>query len=248
MGYVFDFQDAVAFERWMRKPENETVFRAQMRLLGDLLQPRPGETILDIGCGTGMCLEDFVARGLRAAGIEPSEAMLEFARRRLGHRAELHRGVAEELPFEDNAFHHACLFTTLEFVDDPRRALAEACRVARNRIFIGVLNRYAIKGVERRIRGLFGPSIYNHARFFSLWQLKAMLRDVVGPVPIAWRTVCQIPLSAGRLASRVGNPVLARCPFGAFVGMVAVLVPRLRTRPLALRCPQGAQTPGTVPG
>ncbi|MEJ5360302.1 MAG: class I SAM-dependent methyltransferase [Desulfobacterales bacterium] len=248
MGYVFDFQDAVAFEGWMRKPENDAVFRAEMRLLCHLLRPRAGETILDIGCGTGMCLEAFVAMGLRATGIEPSEPMLEFARRRVGRRAELHRGVAEELPFEDNAFHHACLFTTLEFVDDPRRALAEACRVAKDRVFIGVLNRYAIKGLERRIRGLFAPSIYNHARFFSLWQVKTMLRELVGPVPITWRSVCQLPIPAGRFAPRFENPLLARCPFGAFVGVVAVLMPRVRTRPLALRCPQGAQTPGAVPG
>ncbi len=247
MGYVFDFQDALACERWMQEPENEAVFRAEIRLLCDLLQPRPGETILDIGCGTGLCLEAFVDLGLRATGIDPSAAMLEFAARRVGRRADLHRGVAEDLPFEDNAFNHACLFTTLEFVDDPRRALAEACRVAKDRLFVGVLNRYAIRGIGRRIRGLFAPSIYNRARFFSVWQLKAMLRELLGPVPLTWRTVCQVPL-AGRLGARFENSLLERCPFGAFVGVAAVLVPRVRTRPLAVRCAQRAQTPGAVPG
>jgi hypothetical protein len=104
--------------------------------------------------------------------------------------------------------------------------------VAKDRLFIGVLNRYAIKGVERRVRGMFSPSIYNHARFFSVWELKHMIYDLVGHVPVSWRTVCQLPLPSGKFASSFEQPFLQRCPFGAFAGMVVILIPRFRTRPL----------------
>jgi SAM-dependent methyltransferase len=247
MGHVFDFQEAVAYDKWMSRPENELTFRMEVQLLRDLLQPRAGESILDIGCGTGACLKAFLDMGLKVTGIDPSTYMLDMALRRAGHRVDLYRGVAEDLPFDDNSFNHACLFTTLEFVDNPRQALAEACRVAKDRLFIGVLNRYAIKGLERRVRGMFVPSIYNHARFFSIWQLKYMLYDLVGDVPISWRTVCQVPLPSGKFAHSFEQPFLQRCPFGAFAGMVAILVPRVRTRPLTVPY-QASHTPGAVPG
>jgi SAM-dependent methyltransferase len=235
MGHVFDFHEATAYAKWMQKPENRLAFEMEIRLLRDMLQPRPGESILDIGCGTGECLAAFTEMGLKATGIDPSTYMLDLAMRRNGERVDLYRGNAEDLPFDDNSFNHACLFTTLEFVDDARQTLTEACRVAKDRLFIGVLNRYALKGVERRVRGMFSPSIFNHARFFSVWELKHMIHEIMGRVPVSWRTVCQLPLPSGRFADSFEQPWFQRCPFGAFAGMLVVLLPLFRTRPLALR-------------
>ena len=100
--------------------------------------------------------------------------------KQFGHRVEFYRGVAEDLPFDDNSFNHASLVTTLEFVEDPVKAISEACRVAKDRIFLGVLNRYALKGIERRLRGIFHHTIYNRARFYSVWELKYMIREILG--------------------------------------------------------------------
>jgi len=247
MGHIFDFHEAVAYEKWIKKPENELVFQMEIQLLRDMLQPRPGESILDIGCGTGACLLAFLEMGLKVTGIDPSTYMLDIALKKVGNRVDLYRGAAEDLPFDDNSFNHACLFTTLEFVEDAKKALSEACRVAKDRLFIGVLNRYAIKGVERRVRGMFTPSIYNHARFFSVWGLKYLIYDLVGHVPIFWRTVCQLPLPSGKFAHSFEQPFLQRCPFGAFAGMVVILIPRFRTRPLTARY-QPSHTPREVPG
>ena len=154
-------------------------------------------------------------------------------------------------PFDDNSFNHAFFFISLEFVDDPVKSLAEACRVAKDKVFIGFINRYALKGVQLRLQGLFTPSIYNHARFFSVWELKRMARGIMGEVPIHWRTVCQLPNASGKvLRSIEKSAFVQRCPFGTFVGMVISLVPRLRTRPLALRYEakrKGALVTGSVP-
>jgi len=247
MGHVFDFHEAVAYEKWMKRPENALVFAMEIQLLRSMIQPRAGESLLDIGCGTGACLPSFLDMGLKVTALDASAYMLDIALAKVGHRVDFYKGVAEDLPFGDISFNHACLFTTLEFVDDAQKALSEACRVAKDRLFIGVLNRYAIKGVERRVRGMFTDSIYNQARFFSVWQLKRMIYDLVGHVPITWRTVCQLPLPSGKFADSFEQPLLQRCPFGAFAGMSVTLVPRFRTRPLTAPY-QPSHSPGAVSG
>jgi SAM-dependent methyltransferase len=174
--------------------------------------------------------------GINVTGIDPSPYMLDLAIHDLGPRVDFYRGFAEDLPFDDNSFNYACFFTSLEFVDNPAKAVEEACRVAKDRIFIGFLNRFALKGVQRRLKGVFTDTIFNRARFFSIWELKALVRETAGPVPVQWRTVLQLTNAQGKLTQAFEQSgIVQRCPFGAFAGLVATLVPRFRTRPLAMR-------------
>lgn len=48
----------------------------------DLLDPQPGERILDIGCGDGTLTARIVERGARVVGIDSSDSMIEAARAR----------------------------------------------------------------------------------------------------------------------------------------------------------------------
>jgi len=235
MGYVFDFNDARAYEKWLSKPANQTSLALENRLMLDVLKPSPGKRVLDIGCGTGAGLMALIGAGLLGTGIDPSPYMLDIASRNLGQRVDLHRGFAESLPFDDNCFDYACLNITLEFVEDPAKAILEACRVAKKRIFLGVLNRYALKGVQLRISGMFSRTVFNHARFYSVWELKQKIRELMDDVPITWRTTCHLPNVSGKLAQKVeDSALLQRCPFGMFTGMVVTLVPRFITKPLTV--------------
>jgi SAM-dependent methyltransferase len=235
MGHVFDFQDACAYAQWVSEHRNQWAAALECELMLNLLKPNRGESVLNIGCGTGASTLPLLKLGLNVTGIDPSPYMLDIAGKALGQRVDLYRGFAEDLPFDDNSFNHAAFFISMEFVEDPARAMAEACRVAKDRVFIGFINRYAIKGVQLRVEGLFSASIYNQARFFSVWELKHLARRTAGPLPVSWRTVCQLPNASSRVMRYIEKSHLAqRCPFGTFGGMVLSLVPRLRTRPLAL--------------
>jgi SAM-dependent methyltransferase len=248
MGYVFDFHDAKSYARWFNDPRNSSEAELECKLMLDMLCPVRDDSVLEIGCGTGASLIPLLDRGLNATGIDPSPYMLDIALQNLGHRVDLYRGYAENLPFDDNSFNHACFMTALEFVDDPQKAIAEACRVAKDRVFIGVLNRYAIKSIQRRLAGIFNATIYNHAKFFGVWELKRIVRTVVGPVPLTWRTVNQFPASCSGFTHNLEHSsIVQRCPFGAFAGMVVTLIPRFRTRPLAMRY-QRKRTTGAVTG
>jgi trans-aconitate methyltransferase len=75
----------------------------------ELLNPLPGERILDIGCGEGSLTERIVASGADVVGIDASESMIVAARAR-GLDARLMN--AEELRFDgefDAVFSNAAL-------------------------------------------------------------------------------------------------------------------------------------------
>jgi len=77
----------------------------------DLLDPRPGERILDLGAGTGELTEAIAARGASVLGVDASEAMVRAARAaHPGLTFDLADGQA--LPYEaefDAVFSNAAL-------------------------------------------------------------------------------------------------------------------------------------------
>ena len=102
MGYVFNFNDAISYEEWFNNPRNRFAADLESSLMIDLLKPMRGETVLEIGCGTGAFLLPFLELDLQVTGLDPSPYMLDIALNTLGNRVDLYRGFAEDLPFEDN--------------------------------------------------------------------------------------------------------------------------------------------------
>ncbi len=231
MNYVFDFKTAQGYDKWFEDPKNKFVFDLENDLIVKLLSPQSGERLLDVGCGTGNYLNIFADMGLNVTGLDSSPYMLDIARQKLGHRAEIRRGVAEDLPFDDNTFDIATLITVLEFTENPVKAIEEACRVARDRVFLGVLNSCALKGIERRIKGIFTETIYNKACFYNVWGLQREVRSVVGKSPVSWRTVPLFPARFRSYTEKLERwALIQRFPFGTFIGMIIKLVPMYQTK------------------
>ncbi|MFP3869835.1 MAG: class I SAM-dependent methyltransferase, partial [Syntrophobacteria bacterium] len=216
----FDQRYAEHYDNWYRRPGGAQALNLERALIQGYLEPRVGERLLDIGCGTGVHLGWLRELGLQVTGLDASRDMLEQARRRVQGGADLHLGWAEHLPFEDNEFDLCTMINTLEFVEDSHKALAEAIRVTRRRLVLGVLNKYALMAMHRRLKGLLTKSIYRQARFFSVWELKEMVQKITGPTPIRWGTVLFFPLSFMGLTRPVEyHPLFQQNPWGAFIGM-----------------------------
>jgi ubiquinone/menaquinone biosynthesis C-methylase UbiE len=92
------------------------------------LEIRPGETALEVGCGAGRAVDELVARGAHAIGIDSSEQMLRTARRRFPQR-DFRLGSAELLPLQDSSVHRYRADRLFVHLNDPMAALAEARRV-----------------------------------------------------------------------------------------------------------------------
>lgn len=86
---------------------------------------------LDMGCGTGALAELVLAEVPECAlvGIDLSEEMLECARARLGHRADLHLGDSERLPYSDESFDVVYCNDSFHHYPEPEKAVFEAWRV-----------------------------------------------------------------------------------------------------------------------
>jgi SAM-dependent methyltransferase len=84
----------------------------------DLLDPQPGEHILDVGCGDGSLTEKILERGASVVGIDNSPSMIGAARSR-GLDARLMD--AADLKFAE-AFDAAFSNATLHWVLDKERA------------------------------------------------------------------------------------------------------------------------------
>ena len=101
--------------------------------LVELLAPRPGERILDIGCGDGALTAQLQERGAEVIGIDSSPSMVRAARER---GIEAHLACAESLEFEagfDAVFSNAALHWVPEAdaaLSGMRRALKPGGRVA----------------------------------------------------------------------------------------------------------------------
>jgi SAM-dependent methyltransferase len=120
------------------------------RLAIDALDPRPGETVLELGFGPGWGLRTIAARtrGARVYGVDQSARMLEQARRMnevavSRGRMVLVRGAFSPLPWIDGMFHKILLVNVAYFFDADGRDISEICRVLRpgGRLVIYVTSR-----------------------------------------------------------------------------------------------------------
>ena len=111
--------------RWARYVEATTA-RTLARI-----DPKPGDRVLDIGCGTGTMLGALRRRfpDTALSGVDLSPEMLARARAKLPAEVGLARARAESLPFADGSFELAISTSVLHFVLHPEAALREIGRV-----------------------------------------------------------------------------------------------------------------------
>lgn len=97
------------------------------------LDSRPGDRLLDLGCGTGALLERVASLwpGVVGCGVDLSVEMLQQAQRRLAPGARLAAADVHHLPFADARFDIVVSTSSLHHWGSPARALAEAVRVLR---------------------------------------------------------------------------------------------------------------------
>jgi ubiquinone/menaquinone biosynthesis C-methylase UbiE/Fe2+ or Zn2+ uptake regulation protein len=93
----------------------------------------PVDFLVDLGTGTGRILELFADYYRRGLGIDVNQAMLTYARSKLGRagltHAQVRHGDIYNLALGDKVADAVVMHQVLHFLADPGRALCEAARV-----------------------------------------------------------------------------------------------------------------------
>ena len=129
---------------WVEAP-HPFITRPRLR---EILEPRPGERLLEVGPGTGyyaLPVAEWVSPGGTLDVVDVQQEMLDHTMRRaaeqgIGNISPV-RADARALPFEDDSFDGAYLVTVLGEIPDQDAALRELRRVVRpgGRIVVGEL-------------------------------------------------------------------------------------------------------------
>jgi ubiquinone/menaquinone biosynthesis C-methylase UbiE len=195
------------------------VSKAERAVLEALLAHFPtASSALEVGCGTGHFTAWLATKGWWIIGLDRAPAMVAEAYHHCPG-VPLMVGDAHHLPCRSRAVDLVVLVTTLEFLEHPLAALAEAARVARQGLVLVVLNRWSVGGLSRR----WGPQarrpLLGQAQDYSVRALRAMVRQATGERlrRLHWTSTlfpnglwqCRAPL-----------------PLGGVLGMAVVLAPR----------------------
>lgn len=221
MGISFNAKIAQGYEAWYGTPKGRLVDILEKRVIDDLCRVCRGDKVLEIGCGTGHFSAYFEELGADVIGLDTSSEMLRIAKDQHGRlEIDFSRGDAYQLPFADNSFDLVAMITTLEFFSSPSKALEEAFRVSKGKVFLGILNRNSLLAWKRKRSE---KNVWQEAHFYTLKEVRNLLGK---GKEIKWRGVISLPLINSDLGFNVRlclEELLSklRSPFGAFIGILA---------------------------
>ncbi len=156
------------YEEWFEN--HQELYEEEIRSVKRLV--KSAKNGLEIGVGTGR----FALPLHIKTGVEPSLQMAKIAAKR---GIEVHKGTAENLPFEDEKFDFAIMVTTVCFVDDMEKSFKEAFRVIKKGGFfiVGYVDRDSELGKKYRQKQKTSK-FYSNATFYSTDEIENALKKI----------------------------------------------------------------------
>jgi SAM-dependent methyltransferase len=165
------FRESDYWKAWSEVPDLTVDIDYALRAV------RPDDrAVLDAPCGRGRLLKAVSRRapGARLHGLDVNVDMAARARVDVP-AARVLVGSVYAIPFRDESFDAVLCNESFMHFDDPRRALAELCRVARARVYFSVTTRRQLNTLLRRV-GLLAAGDVPHWTY-DAEELSALLPE-----------------------------------------------------------------------
>jgi ubiquinone/menaquinone biosynthesis C-methylase UbiE len=177
---------------WWSKARRELVVYLVEKYIGSLKNKK----ILDIGCGSGVLIDDFIKREAEAYGVDMSLRAAEFFKKR---GLDVKKGKAEKLPYKNQTFDAVCAIDLLEHIKSEKQTLKEARRVLkRNGVLVvfapafralwssrddrlGHVRRYKKGELEKKLTNVgfkIIDSNYYVFLFFPFWLIRVLFEKL----------------------------------------------------------------------
>lgn len=201
------------YDAWYQSARGRWIGQQEFSTLLKLFTPEAGQTLLDVGSGTGYFSQCFYQSGLQVMGLDPDSAMIDFAKAKESQIKYI-EGNALALPFADNSFDYCSAITSLCFVSKPEQALAEMWRVSHKAVILGLLNRHSLLYyMKRNSKG------YQGARWDNLKNVRQWVKNLKPAARLNFRSVIWLP-SGGTFSRIVENIAPEHYPYAGFLAVV----------------------------
>jgi ubiquinone/menaquinone biosynthesis C-methylase UbiE len=176
------------YDQWFTTPIGSLVKKYESELISDLLRPCPGAVILDAGCGTGVFSLDILSSRSQVIGLDISLPMLRRAMEKFaGYPFYPVLGDISTLPFREDTFDRVVSITTIEFIRNAKKCVAELFRVTKRGGVVAVANLNSLSpwASRRTEAAKKGDSIFRNAIFrspddlLSLAPVKGVVRTAI---------------------------------------------------------------------
>lgn len=184
-------ENAEQYDEWYK--HNYDRYIAELAAIRELMPA--ADRKLEIGVGSGR----FAASLGIEYGIDPVDEMLVIAKQR---GIKIVKGVAEDLPYEDNSFDYVLMTTTVCFLDDVATAFAEVARVMApgGTFTVAFIDKHSLigKAYQKRLDSKF----YAGAIFYSPEDIMKLLNSAGLKVTATIQTLlcsdeCHFDLQSG---------------------------------------------------
>lgn len=179
-GQVIHTPRLYEFIVWVMTRGKEQSFR---KAIAELVDLKKGESVLDIGCGTGtmaLLAKQYVGEEGRSCGIEPSLEMVSFARQKAKRRKSLidiNPGVIEQINYPSQSFDVIlCLIVMHHMPDETKiQGIKEMARVLKTggRLMVVDSNLHLLPSFEKeefvQVKSGKAPFIPDYD--FILWEM-----------------------------------------------------------------------------
>lgn len=201
------------YDAWYHSERGRWIGEQEISVLLKLLPYQTGQSLLDIGSGSGYFSRQFHSAGLNVTGIDSSYEMSAYACAK-DKSVKYLTGNAIKLPFADNSFDYCSAITSLSFVAEPEVALAEMWRVSRKAVIAGLLNRNSLLYYRKRnSRG------YKGARWDDIKTIRQWVKILNPSVKLRYCSVIWLP-DGGIFARVIEHVAPKQLPYAGFLAVI----------------------------